>query len=49
MEKQRPETGDRCDEVMMRGMVMRCRGLWMMVMMVGEEEVFTSSSCEVCW
>jgi hypothetical protein len=61
MEKQRRVTGGRCDGgvgVMVKGMMvrcrglwmmMRCRGLWMMVMMVGEGEVFTSSSCGVCW
>ncbi len=32
MEKQRPVTGGRWDEVVMRGMMLRCRGLWKMVM-----------------
>jgi hypothetical protein len=30
VEKQRPVTDGRCDEVM-RGMMLRCRGLWKMM------------------
>ncbi len=31
MEKPRPVTGDRCDEVVMRGMMLMSRGLWKMM------------------